>query len=141
MVCGQSSDTITWSKLPQILIDTAKRLKMAYIENQPAVTLIKRYAFPEVLIYADPPYPLSTRSRRMYANEMTDEDHIQLLQALKQHPGPVLLSGYVCDLYAEQLEHWTMRTIKARAEGGKKRIECLWLNPCASRAQNQMTIF
>jgi DNA adenine methylase len=79
------------------------RLKQAQIENEPADKIIKRYAFDNVLIYADPPYPMSTRTANIYAHEMTDEEHLELLDLLEQHPGPVLLSSYENEIYSERL--------------------------------------
>lgn len=118
-----------------------ERLKDAQIECQPAVKLIQRYKFPEVLIYVDPPYPLVTRSKRIYKHEMTDADHMELLDALDKHPGPVLLSGYACPLYDDRLQYWTSRKSKAQAEGGRMREEVLWINPVAAKGAGQLTIF
>ena len=69
------------------------------IENRPALDVIGRFNYPNVLIYADPPYILSTRHGKQYNCEMTDADHAVLLEALKAHKGPVLLSGYDSALY------------------------------------------
>ena len=130
-----------WRKLAGRITAIANRLMDAQIENQPALTIIERYQFPYVLIYADPPYLLETRNSTMYAHEMTDADHIELLNALDAHPGPVLLSGYACELYDNRLSHWRRETIKAQAEKGQARTEVLWINPVAAKAQKQQTIF
>ncbi|MEW5954878.1 MAG: DNA adenine methylase [Bacillota bacterium] len=125
----------SWDKkLPQMILQAAERLRGVQIENQPALKVIKRYSQPGVLIYADPPYPLGTRSNRMYAHEMTDTDHQELLELLNGHPGPVLLSGYACQLYDERLIHWERLTAKAYAEGGRERREVLWLNQVAAES-------
>lgn len=129
-----------WSRLPEQIIYFAQRLRAVQIENQPAIKLIKRYKQPGVLIYADPPYPLSTRSGRMYKHEMTDADHEELLVVLNEHPGPVLLSSYPCELYKNQLKHWTVKTKTAQAEGGRQRQELLWINPVAVKLLNN-TLF
>ena len=68
--------------LPKNIIDISSRLKhsnnrLVQIENQTAVKVIERYARKNVFIYADPPYVLSTRSKRIYACEMKDADHIE----------------------------------------------------------------
>jgi DNA adenine methylase len=127
--------TKVWRGIPDRIREAADRLKDAQIECQPAIDLIRRFACSDVLIYADPPYPLSTRNdKRMYANEMTDADHAELLDALDAHPGPVVLSGYGCDLYDDRLRHWSRRTSRAYAETGTARVEVLWLNPMAAAA-------
>nr|WP_317954630.1 transposase family protein [Paenibacillus chitinolyticus] len=48
----------------------SNRLKNVQIEQQPAVKLIERYNRSDGLIYADPPYILETRSKRMYKTRM-----------------------------------------------------------------------
>ncbi|MBE3584965.1 MAG: DNA adenine methylase [Thermoanaerobacter sp.] len=131
---------LQWKRLPMRILAVAERLKDVQIECQPALKLIERYRHPEVLIYADPPYPLSTRTRALYRHEMTEEDHIKLLDALDRHPGPVLLSGYSCPLYDERLRQWTKRTARALAEGGREREEVLWLNPIATEKMS-MSLF
>lgn len=48
---------------------------------------------------------LHTRKGKQYIVEMAEEaQHIELLDALKEHPGPVILSGYDNDLYNEHLQ-------------------------------------
>jgi len=130
-----------WSKLPYRILSLAFRLRDAQIENQLALEIIGRYKFEYVLIYADPPYPLSTRHGSMYANEMTDDDHIKLLEVLKSHPGPVLLSGYACELYDNKLRYWMRKTHMAQAEKGLVREEVLWLNPIAAEGLAQQRLF
>lgn len=118
----------SWGNIRERFAETAKRLQHTQIENCPAVDLIRAHHYPDTLIYADPPYPLSTRGTRLYAHEMTDSDHLELLDALDAHPGPVLLSGYACDLYDNRLSHWRRETITSVADGGRAREEVLWIN-------------
>jgi DNA adenine methylase len=104
-------------------------LRDAEIESLPALTIIGRYAQEETLIYADPPYVLTTRKgERFYQHEMNEADHVALLDALDAHPGPVLLSGYQSKLYSDRLSHWRRVETTAAAEAGQTRTECLWLN-------------
>jgi DNA adenine methylase len=131
-----------WSRLPEKILLVAERLKEAQIENQPSTKLIQRYKRKEVLIYADPPYILETRTKRHYKHEMTIQDHIELLDLLDAHPGPVLLSGYAHPLYDERLKHWKRETFTALAEAGAKREEVLWINPVAAeQGYFQQTLF
>lgn len=125
-----------WNRLPDWILAATQRLKQAQIENMPAIELIQRFRFSEVLIYADPPYVLSTKSGKAYKHEMTDEEHVELLDVLDKHPGPVLLSGYSCELYDTRLKHWEKKTIKALAEKGRAREEVLWINPVAAEKLN-----
>lgn len=123
-----------WStKLPKRIIDATYRLRhvnshQVNIENQSAKQLLERYARPYVFIYLDPPYVINTRSGRIYKYEMTDKDHKELLEIIKQHPGPVLLSGYDNEIYNKILEGWHKEYKRANCEGGQKRTEVLWMN-------------
>ena len=83
-----------WCKIPEKIMEAAERLRGVQIENRPAVEVIQKFNFENVLIYCDPPYVLSTRCRKQYRHEMTDEDHEVLLEALLQHKGPAIISGY-----------------------------------------------
>ncbi|OYP41034.1 DNA methyltransferase, partial [Lachnotalea glycerini] len=76
----------------------------------------------------DPPYVLSTRTRKQYKHEMTKEAQIELLEVLLQHTGPVMLSGYDSELYNTYLSNWRKESIPARAEKSLPRTEYLWMN-------------
>jgi DNA adenine methylase len=129
--CGWAESWVT--KLPQNILQTSSRLQhitghIVQIENQNAVTFIERYRKRNVLIYLDPPYVLSTRSNRIYKHEMTDQDHAELLEVAKLHLGPVIISGYDCDLYNDNLPGWNKFCVQSRAEGGRHAIEVIWMN-------------
>ncbi len=130
-----------WLKFPHKITSVAERLIGVQIESQPAVELIKRYSRQNVLIYADPPYLLSTRTTSSYKHEMSDQDHIELLETLLEHPGPVLLSGYENDLYNDYLKGWRKESKSAKAEAGASRQEILWINPVAAGGYVQQTLF
>lgn len=119
-----------WAELPDKLFQTAERLRGVQIECRPAVELIRRFRFKNVLIYCDPPYILSARSggKRQYRHEMTDEDHLELLAALKAHPGPVLVSGYDSELYGRELSGWHKEATESTDQLSRVRQECLWMN-------------
>lgn len=121
-----------WSTLPRGVLDAAQRLQQAEIECKPALDVIRYYNAADVLLYVDPPYVLSTRGgRKQYAHEMTDADHVALLDALCDHRGPVVVSGYDSVLYHERLAGWQRVTTAARADKGATRTEVLWLNEAA----------
>jgi DNA adenine methylase len=122
-----------WNALPGWIQQVVGRLKEAQIENAPAVDIIRRMNRKDVLIYADPPYLLSTRnSKKQYNHEMTDADHVELLETLLQHQGPVMLSGYANELYDTMLQGWDARSIHTTVEKGLPRVETLWLNQVAA---------
>jgi len=118
----------SWNELPETIKLAAERLKGVQIECLPAVELIKRYDTPDVFIYADTPYLHGTRKNYLYKHEMTDEEHMELLEVLTSHPGRVLISGYENELYNEMLNGWNKVQKDTLAEGGRRRIETLWMN-------------
>lgn len=109
-------------------------------EHLPAAELIKRYDTPDVFIYADPPYLHGTRKNYLYKKEMLDKQHEELLEVLVKHQGKVLLSGYENDLYSEVLSGWKKVKKETRAEGGRKRIETLWMNYDIEQVQILLSI-
>ena len=117
-----------WCKTPDTIFEAAQRLKGVQIENKPAVDLIERFNFPNVLIYADPPYLLETRHCKQYKHEMDLKDHMDLLDVLKAHRGPVLLSGYDSDLYNDTLSGWYRDETNAVTQTSRRRREVLWMN-------------
>lgn len=121
-------NTRYWCKTPDTIRQAAQRLRNVQIECRPAVELIRRFNFSNVLIYADPPYVLESRHGKRYRYEMSDQQHIELLEALQAHSGPVLISGYDSDLYREMLHGWYRDEITSRTQTGGKRTEVLWMN-------------
>ena len=117
-----------WCKTPGLIFEAAERLRGVQIEQRPAAELISKFNFPNVLIYADPPYLLSTRHGKQYRHEMTDADHRDLLDALTAHKGPVLLSGYDSCLYNDALRGWYRDEADALAQTSTRRREVLWMN-------------
>jgi len=80
------------------------------------------------LIYSDPPYLLKTRtSGRKYRFDYGEDDHIELLELLKQLPCNVILSGYPSALYEELLGGWSRLELQVMNQGGV-RTERLWFN-------------
>jgi len=123
-----------WDSLPHF----TERLSGVVIENRPAVDVIQAQDSDQTLFYIDPPYVKSTRSEKhAYRHEMDDEDHLHLIEVMKSIRGFVVLSGYRNELY-DSLD-WLRVDRPAYADGARKRIECLWLNPKAASQRDQMT--
>lgn len=118
-----------WYRLPEWIIGITDRLKQVQIENRPAIEVIKRFRYPKVLIYADPPYLLGTRTAKQYKHEMTEQDHIELVETLIDHPGPAAISGYDSELYNGMLKGWHKESTRGIAEYfGEDRNEVIWMN-------------
>ena len=71
---------------------------------------------------------LETRHGRQYRKEMEDKDHGELLEALKAHKGPAIISGYDSKLYRDMLKDWNREEIGNRTQVGSEKREILWLN-------------
>lgn len=114
----------------------AERLQHVSLEAQPALDIVAKYGTqPDVLLYVDPPYLGSTRSRSWdgYEHEMQGEaDHRELAEALRAARAAVVLSGYASDLYDRELyAGWDRHTIAAgTGQSGTwgNRTEVLWSN-------------
>lgn len=117
-----------WNRLPGDILEAAARLKDVQIENQNALDLIRKFNHENVLIYADPPYLMETRGGKMYRHEMTEQDHLELLEALKQHKGSVILSGYPSEMYDRELKGWSVIHRKSYNQNADQRTEVLWCN-------------
>lgn len=117
-----------WAELPERIAEAAERLRGVQIENRLAVELIERFNFSNVLIYADPPYVLSTRHGKQYRCEMDDTAQNELLDVLLVHKGPVLLSGYDNNLYNDRLQGWHREETICYSQVCSKKREVLWMN-------------
>ena len=117
-----------WNDLPEIIMEVCNRLKAAQIENMDALTLISRYDKVDTLIYCDPPYLRDIRKKNIYACEMSDNKHIELLSVLKQSKSKIILSGYDNELYNSELEGWFTDEKETTAQFGLYRTEKLWMN-------------
>lgn len=56
------------------------------------------------------------------------EEHIQLLETIKQHSGPAIISGYDNELYNTMLNGWYTEKHKSLTQGNSKKQEMLWMN-------------
>jgi DNA adenine methylase len=114
----------------------ADRLRHVSLECRPALDIIDRYGQDSsTLLYVDPPYLMSTRSRTAYRHEMhTDVEHRELAGTLSSSKAAVVLSGYHSPLYDELYDGWHVAEISAftgQANGGRAggdRVEVLWSN-------------
>lgn len=60
---------------------------------------------------------------------MTDGQHEILLEALVNHKGYAMISGYNNDMYNDILQGWTRISKMATTEAAQEKCESLWLNP------------
>jgi len=99
-----------------------------FINDDARSTLQKMTFTGTELIYADPPYVMSSRKGgKLYRYEYTDEQHIDLLTFFKHVDCPVIISGYRSDLYMDMLSGWFYKTFSAATRRGRA-IEYVWCN-------------
>lgn len=121
--------TREWNRT-QDLWDFATRLKKVQIESDEANTVIARYDTPKTFFYIDPPYLLSTRSKKtQYFKELTESDHIELCGVLKGISGMAIVSGYPSDLYNELYADWQCVKRESITNAKTRATECLWISP------------
>jgi DNA adenine methylase len=133
---GKADNVNGWLSSIEMLQETSERLLRVQILCRPAVEVIQYFDNADALIYCDPPYVHSTRSKgatSIYAHEMTDVDHRELARVLRQCKARVALSGYRSGLYSELF--WDWRRVEFdmpnHAAGGKEKgreTEVLWMN-------------
>ena len=128
---GMSGVVSRWLGSVESLPEIALRLLRVQIENRPAADVIRLYDDPGTLFYCDPPYPHSSRGdSKAYGFEMSDEEHIELSDQLRQAKGKVALSGYRCDLLDRLYLDWNLHLAPAKKSHAikKMRQEALWTN-------------
>ncbi|MDG4811895.1 DNA adenine methylase [Hydrogenovibrio sp. 3SP14C1] len=140
--------THLWTELPGKLDMFTNRLASVQVENKNALDLIEKYDTEQTLFYLDPPYVLDTRTARAYGyyrEEMTDDQHDQLIDLILQLKGFVIISGYDHEIYDRLLNNgWKKRQKSSRISsnrGTETRIECLWMNPKTAEQQGQQSLF
>lgn len=105
----------------------------AIVINDDAISRLKYWPWGgEEFVYIDPPYVLSTRTKKsIYAYEMTDDQHRELLALLALLPSGVkfMLSGYRNPIYdtAAKIYGWHRVDFQAMTRGGV-RTESVWMN-------------
>jgi DNA adenine methylase len=122
-----------WANYADALPAIIDRLRGVSIEHCDGRDLLRTRDHAGTLFYVDPPYLPSTRTVEVgYTHEMTEDDHIELLDLLDERQGFVVLSGYPSDLYDRRLAHWTRIEAASMADGALPRTEVLWINPRAA---------
>lgn len=119
-----------WYRLPEKILSVAERLMAVQIENRPALEVICRFNYSDVFMYIDPTYLKSTKlsKRQQYKFEMTDDDHVELLETLRAIKAKVMISGYESDLYNSILEGWNKEYFRSNNEYGTSSTEIVWMN-------------
>lgn len=131
-----------WANYHDALPLLTERLQGVVIESKPALELLAQFDSSDTLFYLDPPYVHGTRAlgnphcaKHQYAFELDDDGHRGMAEALHEVAGMVVLSGYACPLYDDELfADWERHERVAHADGARERTEVVWLNPACSAA-------
>lgn len=129
-----------WVNYPDALEMIVKRVAGVVIEHRPAIDVMSQHDGPETLHYVDPPYVWATRSKahnsskKNYRHELSDADHVKLLDFLQTLQGTIVLSGYATSLYDAALTGWQRVEKPALADGARDRTEVIWINKASGQA-------
>ncbi len=147
---NNSTGVRDWCNYPDAIPDFTGRLRGVTIEERPALQVIQQYDDVDTFFYLDPPYPAETRTSvrwpcelgRAYRHNLTDDDHRALAMAARACRGMVMISGYHCSLYDQELyPDWPCVEIRALADGARRRTECVWMSPSAAALLPQPGLF
>jgi DNA adenine methylase len=117
------------------LREVYENLRGVIISHTPISGLLKNFRDPDHFFYMDPPYLGRTMDKRgdaptrnQYFHDLAISDHIDLLQAIRNHPAKILISNYRNILYDQILDGWNRYETSTSDLAGKKRTEVLWAN-------------
>ena len=120
----------TIDRLPEI----HQRLSKVMVLRRDGMKLMDEYSSPNVFIYADPPYVLSTRSSaERYVVDMTDEQQQEFIETCLRSKAKLLVSGYDNELYNKLTDNgftklqFEVNTISGNRKP-KTKVETLWKN-------------
>jgi len=138
-----------WALYPSAIAIAGQRIAGVLVENREAMEVMQQHDGTQTLHFVDPPYLHGTRVMQAgkagyYRHEMTDDQHIELLEFLDRLEGMVVLTGYPHEIYQSRLQGWIQHTTKSRislGRGGGLRTEVAWLNPLCAARQNQQRLF
>jgi DNA adenine methylase len=138
---GRPGDLNAWETIKQELPRIARRFCGVELRCQDELEVIRELDGRGVLHYVDPTYLPSTRTaRNTYEYEMTEADHVRLLEVITGCRGMVIISGYPSRLYDEALVGWervkfNMPNHAGQGRTKQRRTEVLWLNPQCRRGR------
>lgn len=134
---GMNEQASAWLSCVEGLPEVHARLKRVVVRNRLFPELIPSEDTEATLFYCDPPYLHETRSTTTEygEDEMTPEQHEQLLKILAGIKGKFMLSGYDSTLYEDWRAQCGWRRIEfdlpnnsASGKAKERKTECVWTN-------------
>lgn len=140
-----------WCVRQQKLGAIHSRLRYVQIECRDALDILSEWDSVDTVFYCDPPYVLDTRKKRKYyAVEPGDEYHKELVGALLNVKGSVVLSGYVHPIYdrlaeagwvMDSYKQYALMTVHEKDDERDRRLEVVWRNKRAVETGVKIPLF
>lgn len=131
-----------WTTALTGLDEVHARLQSVHIEHLDWREVLRRYDTPDTLFYCDPPYVQTTRGAHRYQHELTEADHADLVAALQDARGRVVLSGYAHAVYTPlEVAGWQRQDFAAFAHAADisvARVESVWMSPTCRQGYGPM---
>jgi DNA adenine methylase len=132
---GMNEQVSAWLTAVDGLPEVHARVRRWLVLGRDGTAVVRQFDKPGVVLYVDPPYPHGTReSKAAYRNEMTDEAHAGLLEALAglSH-ARALVSTYPNRAYQKAFKGWRKVTFAIDNKASTKRekdpeTEVVYLN-------------
>lgn len=135
---GMNEQASSWLSAVDGLPDVHEMIRPLVVLNSPALDVIRREDTETTLHYLDPPYLPSTRRKganEYGPNEMSYEQHAELLAVAGRLKGRMMLSGYPSPLYDEYAARMNWRHVDfnlpnnaSSAASKERKTERVWLN-------------
>lgn len=133
---GQPGDVNAWETILELLPEISERLAGVNVISASFESVVSTWDEDHTLMYLDPPYLHSTRSEAAtdaYEHELSVEQHIQLLNMIKNARGKIVISGYYSRLYKETLVGWKCKKKEianhsSQSKVKERKVECIWMN-------------
>lgn len=130
--------SFTWRRTIDRLPEFHARIRNVQVDNKDFRDIITFYRAGGTLLYCDPPYMEDTQIvGNVYRYNMTEQDHIDLLNILIEYPEMVILSAYDNDLYDRTLldAGWVKQefpvAFRFKLGADRARLSIIWRNPVA----------
>lgn len=124
-----------WLSAVDGLEEFHKRLKYVELRQMDFEYFITKFDREDAFFLADPPYLPLTRGKNLYAVEMSESDHVRLLDTLSQIKGKFLLHGYDNPLYHRYAKEnsWLVVNFDIKKSSSPKKekpiaVETVWKN-------------
>jgi site-specific DNA-adenine methylase len=105
--------------------------KTLTVRRGDGIRFLEQYDFQgNELVYCDPPYVMSTKSRKLYKYELPDREHRRLLRCIRELTprARIIISGYDSRMYREALVGWNSLQFPSMTRGGRVKTEYVWYN-------------